>query len=675
MWQKNNNKLLENSCLLLAGVGGLIGFLYQKVLSVAVPMVAVSIYLSRVQREKTQDYIEKLQNEIEHLEGKLNEHLEDFEDSLQSLPNNMINYYTQRLTPLISQLQSQQKISQEKLSKLEKDFQENWQFINDLGVQIEEIEEKFQKRSEIKELKNMKEVISNIYHNFRKYVTDTTFQEELITLTQSLSSMKGQVDKITKEIETQAMINNNVITESDLVFYDFVKNDELKKITENLQQDLTKYITNQEFRDYHEQVCSLVAKNNNSVNKKIMEEIESDIAQLQISINNFVTIDTLSEIMDDFLSKDDIEDLKSQVNQLSEKLNQNENLTVLTKIRTILDRLVKQEDLEYLQEQFQLLQYKFNHRPELNTMEKIKLKLAEINLNILPLEKENQFLQELPMKGEIQVMKGNESKGEINNFFDHQDINNENLDDQIFQNMGNLDLGNEENLESLIVPSSEEDGTINFQGVNNLILPNIQSQITFLNNQVQHILELQSNQTNIRSGNPLISDDYNLINEHLQDLQAQITVLNEGIKHIPSEEKIEYFTTLLTQVEFLNQTNNLEENSPTLELNQFNEEYVEILKNLIILMETSMDFFVTSKDLETLETKIEDLKEKVTEKIDMLPSLEHITDLIIALKVMVTKEELNTVKKEINLQFNDYVKWQDLELAQNKLIKFSSMEN
>ncbi|GEM_PF-4944194 len=673
MWQKNKNTLLENSCLLLAGMGGLLGFLYQQALSVAVPMAAISIYLSRIQREKAHNYIEKLQSDIEHLEGKLNGHLEDFEDSLQSLPNNMINYYTQRLAPLISQLQSQQKISQEKISKIEKDFQENWQFINNLGTHIDEIDEKFQKRSEIKELKNMKEVISNIYHNFRKYVTDTTFQEELINLTQSISSMKGQVDKITKELENQATINNNVITESDLVFYDFVKNDELKKMTENLQQELTKYITNQEFRDYHEQVCSLVAKNNNSVNKKIMEEIESDIAQLQISINNFVTIDTLSEIMDDFLAKDDIEDLKIQVNQLSEKLNQNENLTVLTKIKTILDRLVKQEDLEYLQEQFQLLQYKFNHRPELNTIEKIKLKLIEMNQNFLPivsLEKENQFLQEFPITREIEVMKENESNIEINNSFDLQVLNNENLDEQTFQKTIDLDLGNEENLESLIVQSSSS------AGINSLLLPNIQAQITFLNNQVQHILELQSNQTSIKSGNPLISDDYNLINEHLQDLQAQITVLNEEIKHIPSEQQIEHLTNLLSQVEFLNMTNNLEENSSNMDLNPFNEEYYEILKNLIILMETSMDFFVTSEEMKTLETKIDDLKEKVNEKMDILPSLEQITDLIIALKAMVTKEELNIVKKEINLQFNDYVKWQDLESDHNKLIKISSiMEN
>jgi len=611
MIKKTENKLIANSCLFISGVGGLLGFLYQQALYLALPTMAIAIYLSRLQKEKTQDQIEKIQEDLSFLEQKFNKNVDQVEESLQSLPNNMISYYTERLAPLISQLQSQQKGNQELINTLQKDFRENWQLMTELGQKIDEIDDNFQNRSEIQDLQKIKEVIANIYNKFLKYVTDSTFKEELMNLTQSINNLKNQVDVISKELE------KDFITESDLLFIDFVKSDELKQVEAKLIQQFNSYLTNQEFKEYHDQILSLVAKKNqNLATQKMMEELESDLARLQLSIDNFVTIDTLSEIMDDFLSKDDIEDLKNQINELSEKFNKNENLSVLSKIKTILDRLVKQEDLEYLQEQFQVLQHKFNHRPEIILIQKLQEKLEPII--------DHNF---------------------SSNFGDNQANNSPLEENKLDQTPQFLDLESL-NLEEIksIYPSLIE---VNSQNINSISGKNIEKQITFLTNQVNHILALQSEENNNKINNPLLSDDYNLINQHLQDLQSQITVLNESFKNLPSNDQIHGLIRVLSQIDF---------NNNQFELEQFNLEYMAIIKNLIRAIETSIDLFVTSDQLELI---VENLN-LLTQQINQLPCVDHIHDLIIALKATATKEELNIVKQDFTSQIKDCVKWQDL---------------
>ena len=150
---KNKNKIIENSCLIASGIGGVLGFLYKQALYVAIPMVSIAIYMSRVEREKYENFCVTIQNELNNLEGRFNSNIDYFEDSLQSLPNNMISYYTQRLAPMINQLQSQQEMNEETISILQKDFRENWQFISDLGKRLDEIDEDFKERSEINDIK------------------------------------------------------------------------------------------------------------------------------------------------------------------------------------------------------------------------------------------------------------------------------------------------------------------------------------------------------------------------------------------------------------------------------------------------------------------------------------------------------------------------------------------
>jgi hypothetical protein len=694
MLTTKKHRIIENICIITSGIGAGVGFFYKQALYAALPVAVIAIYLSRLQREKYEHQIEKNHHDIHHLEEKLNGNVEYFEDAIAALPNNMIGYYTQRLAPLLSQLQSQQKMTQETIATLQKDFRENWQFISDLGKRIDEIDEDFQQRGEMKDIKKIKEVLSTIYQSFHKYVSTSVFQEELINVSQSINSLKNQEDKIIKELASLAQknhLNNNLINEYELRLNDFVKTNNLKQ----LEEKLSKYVSNKEFREYHDQICSLMEQNSYSVDKQIIKEIEGEIAHLQISINNFVTIDTLSDIMEDFLSKKEIEDLENQINQLNDKFNQNENLTVLTKIKNILGSLVKREDLDYLQQQFQEFDYQFHHRPEIQTIEGIQVKIEEINKTILPLlsmDKPIKYINQpllqtntnkkekgvFPMNNnyDSQNIKENDQYNEFDEFesyfeddlyseeeieeaqvdyslqsqllsnhpifkqnynYDQNDSYNDGYDDFYDDNIDYdvneinsiYDIDDPEEIDNIddiyglnelerIQNSSPRSVVTKKGNIKEIFIQNIQTQIEFLNNQLNHILEMELTENTYNVSNPLINKDYSLMKEHLQDIQGQITVLNEAVKDLPSREVIDQLTVLLEKGESLSEKDTVIEELITGdgELSTISQEKWQIQQEQIHQLLERVNQQENLEKIEEIEAEVISLRQQINQIID-----------------------------------------------------------
>ncbi|NJN75170.1 MAG: hypothetical protein HC796_01535 [Synechococcaceae cyanobacterium RL_1_2] len=348
-------------------------FLKKPDVKIVAPVTALALLANRANRWQLEQDTIKVSDNIQQVLGDI----EAVEAIVNNLPQQIIDYYTDRLVPVVSTLQSQHRISQDSITSIKETIQE----YESLKNELDELRAAFHNRGEVEDIEQITEVLENFKVKLEEKTSLTDFQAGIQELasTDDLTKLQTQLDSLSQEFKA---------TDHDL---------EISKLAEQFQlldsQLKVNYVTSNHLADALEELDRSAAINElsqdlNALQRKIaisgnssqeVKDLKNSLEKCQNRLNSFVTLDELKSIVGDFVTLEHIQEFKVQLRKIAQNISNKPTVDMSqAHIDGIPAQELNQQIRTLIKEELVSVDQPFETKPELELLADIEQRLFKI---------------------------------------------------------------------------------------------------------------------------------------------------------------------------------------------------------------------------------------------------------------------------------------------------------